>query len=119
MGVLRRYLNRLAETDEERLAAETREWAARILGAVPLSDASARERVKVAGVIRRLTVLPMEDHEALEALVFDGTGEIVVRFMGRRGIRGLTLGTRVVVEGVVSEERGRRRMINPRLELTP
>ena len=116
--MFRRFLGRLAETDEVRLAEETRDWATAVEGAIRLSEAPARERVKVAGVIRRLTVLPMEDHEALEALVFDGTGEIVVRFMGRRGIRGLTLGTRVVVEGVISDERGRRRMMNPRLELT-
>lgn len=116
--MFRRFVGRLAETDEVRLAEEVRDWAVTVEGAVRLEDAPARERVKVAGVIRRLTVLPMEDHEALEALVYDGSGEIVVRFMGRRGIRGLTLGTRVVVEGVISEERGRKRMMNPRLELT-
>ena len=62
--------------------------------------------MKIAGVIRRLTVFPMQDNESLEALVSDGTGEVVVRFMGRRTIGGLGLGTRVVVEGVLGEQRG-------------
>ena len=48
----------------------------------------------------------------------DGTGEVVVRFMGRRAIGGLTLGSRVVVEGVLGEQHGHVQMINPRLELT-
>jgi hypothetical protein len=36
--------------------------------------------------------------------------------MGRRGIGGLSLGKRVVVEGVLAEQRGDVRMVNPRLE---
>jgi hypothetical protein len=43
---------------------------------------------------------------------------VLVQFMGRRAIRGLTLGTRVVVEGVLGEHHGRVVMLNPRLELT-
>jgi len=40
----------------------------------------------------------------------------VVVFMGRRGIQGLTLGTRLVVEGVLGEKRGVRRLVNPTFE---
>jgi hypothetical protein len=50
--------------------------------------------------------------------VSDGTGEVVVRFTGRRAIGGLTLGTRVVVTGVLGEKNGRVQMLNPVLELT-
>lgn len=118
MGRLRRLLDRLSQTDEERLAEETRSWADTIEGSVRIADAPLRERVRIAGVIRRLTVLPMEDNEALETLVSDGTGEVVVQFMGRRSIRGLGLGRRVVVEGVLGEQRGVVKMLNPRLELS-
>ena len=116
MGVLRRILDRLSETDEERLAEETRAWADSIPGTVRIADAPLRERVKVAGVIRRMTVLPFEGKEALQALISDGTGEVTVVFMGRRGIGGLSLGARVAVEGVLAEQRGEARMMNPRLE---
>jgi hypothetical protein len=51
-------------------------------------------------------------------VVSDGTGEVVIRFMGRRAIGGLGLGTKVVIEGVLGEQRGGIQMMNPRLEFT-
>jgi RecG-like helicase len=118
MGVFRRFFDRLKESDEARLSAEIRGWAERVPGTTRIADAPVREPVKIAGVIKRMTVFPMEGMESLEALVSDGSGEAVVVFMGRRGIGGLTLGSRVVVEGVLGEQRGTLKMINPRLEFS-
>jgi RecG-like helicase len=118
MGALRRWLVRLTESDEARLDAGIKGWADSIAGSVRIGTAPMRERVKIAGVIRRLTVFPTKDNEALETVVSDGTGEVVVRFTGRRAIGGLTLGTRVVVVGVLGEQHGRIQMMNPVLELT-
>lgn len=118
MGAFRRWLDRLGESDETRLAAEVEDWASGIEGSVRIGEAPNRERVKVAGVIRRLTVLPVRDNEALEALVSDGTGEVIVRFMGRRNIGGLGLGTKIVIEGTIGEHHGERRMLNPLLEFS-
>ncbi len=118
MGALRRWLDRLTESDEARLASEVRDWADHVPGTIRIGDAPMRDKVKIAGVIRRITVFPMQDHESLEAVVSDGTGQVIVVFMGRRGISGLSLGTRVVVEGVLGEQRGSIRMINPRLEFS-
>jgi RecG-like helicase len=116
VGVFRRVFARLNESDETRLAEETRAWADTVDGSVRIADAPMRQPARIAGVIRRMTVLPMEGKEALQALVSDGTGEVTIVFMGRRGIGGLTLGKRVVVEGVLAEQRGETRMVNPRLE---
>ncbi|MGH7541561.1 MAG: OB-fold nucleic acid binding domain-containing protein [Gemmatimonadota bacterium] len=116
MGFLRRFLQRINETDEMRLAAETRAWADGVEGSVRLRDVPLRQPVRVAGVIRRMTVLPMEGKETLQALISDGTGEVTAVFMGRRGIGGLSLGKRVVIEGVPGEHRGEIRIVNPRLE---
>jgi hypothetical protein len=116
VGVLRRLLDRLNESDETRLAEETRAWADTVDGSVRIADAPIRQPVRIAGVVRRMTVLPMEGREALQALVSDGTGEVTIVFMGRRGIGGLSLGKRVVVEGVLGEHRGDVRLVNPRLE---
>lgn len=113
---MRRLLGRLNESDETRLAEETRAWADTIDGSTRIAGAVARQPVRVAGVIKRITVLPMEGREALQALISDGTGEVTIVFMGRRGIGGLSLGKRVVVEGVLGEHRGDVRMVNPRLE---
>jgi RecG-like helicase len=118
MSRFRRFLQRLTESDETRLAAEIREWAETVPGSVRIADAPHRTHVRIAGVIRRLTVFPMQDNESLEAVVSDGTGDVIVRFMGRRAIGGLGLGTRVVVEGVLGESRGQVQMMNPRLEFT-
>ena len=117
MGFLNRIFGRLTESDEARLAEEIRSWACTVPGAVPVSQAPMRVPVKLAGVVRRITVFPMEGNESLEAVVSDGTGEVTVVFMGRRVMPGLNLGTRVVVEGVEGEQRdGSRRMVNPKLE---
>jgi RecG-like helicase len=116
VSALRRWLARLNETDEERLAAETRAWAGSIPGSIRIAEASRRQPVRIAGVIRRITVLPMEGAESLEALISDGTGEVTVVFMGRRGIGGLSLGSRIVVDGVIADRHGEPRMVNPRLE---
>lgn len=116
MGVFRRFLDRLSESDEARHGSEIKAWSERVPGTVRIESAPLREPVKLAGVVRRLTVFPVEGQETLEALLFDGTGDAVIVFMGRRGIHGLTLGTKVVVEGVLGEKRGQLRMVNPRFE---
>jgi hypothetical protein len=118
VGAFRRFLRRLAESDEARLAAEIRSWSETVPRTVRIADAPLRESVRLAGVVRRLTVFPVQGQESLEALLFDGTGDAVVVFMGRRGIKGLTLGTRLVVEGVLGEKRGTRTMVNPSFEFT-
>lgn len=116
MERVRRFFRGLAESDEARLAREIRVWAEGVSGSVRIADVRPREQAKLAGIVRRLTYMPVSGHESLEVLLTDGTGEIRVRWMGRRSIPGLALGSRVVVEGMVAEERGRRRMVNPRFE---
>lgn len=119
MGWFRRFFSRMAETDEARLADEIREWASGRPGTVRIAEAPVRSRVKLAGVVKRITVHPLEGSESLEALLTDGTGEVSVVWMGRRAIPGLTLGTKVVVEGVVAEQRSGRKMVNPAFEFSP
>ena len=59
------------------------------------------------GVIRRLTVFPMKDNESLEAVVSDGTGEVVDPVHGAPGDRRTQASARsVVMEGVLGEQHG-------------
>lgn len=121
MGFLdpfRRFFRRVRESDEQRLAEEIQSWAANVPGTIRIADAESRRRAKLAGVVKRITVHPAEGNESLEALLSDGTGEMSVVWMGRRTIPGLTLGTRVVVEGMVAEQRQGRRMVNPSFEFS-
>ena len=120
MGGLRRWLDRFTETDEQRMSAETREWAETVPGTTRIADATLRERVKVAGVVRRIAVWPREGDEAeyLDVIISDGTGEVTGEFLGRRSIPGLTLGTRLVLEGVMREDKTHAipAMTNPKFE---
>ena len=116
MSFLRRLFARVQESDQDRLADEIREWAADVPDTQRIGDAPARTQVKLAGVVKRIRVNPVEGNEAIEAVLTDGTGEMQVVWMGRRTIRGLTLGTSEVVEGVVGERRAGRKMVNPKFE---
>ncbi len=119
MGVLdpfRRFFRRMAESDEQRYAEEIEAWARGIPGTVPIRDCGSRSRVKLAGVVRRITVHPLEGNESLEALLYDGTGEMPVVWMGRRSIPGLSLGTRLIIEGMVGGQRSGPRIVNPSFE---
>ncbi len=116
LAPFRRFFRRMAESDEQRLAEEIETWAATVPGTTRIAEVPSRTRVKVAGVVKRITVRPLEGFESLEARVSDGTGEISVVWMGRRSIPGLTLGTRIVVEGVVAEGRAGPKMVNPTFE---
>jgi hypothetical protein len=119
MGAFRRWLARLSESDEQRLDEELRAWAESIPGTVRIADAPLRQRVKLAGMVRRITVRPIEGFEALEVVLTDGTGMVTARWLGRRKIPGLLLGSRIVIEGVLGEEQGVRRMVNPTFEFLP
>lgn len=119
MGLLapvRRFLRRMGESDEQRYAEEIEAWAAKVPGTVPIREATPRSKVKLAGVVRRITVRPIEGSESLEALVYDGTGEVRVVWMGRRSIKGLNLGTRLVVDGLLAEHQSELRIVNPTFE---
>ena len=114
--MFRRWSRRLSETDEERLAVQVREWAATVPDAVRIDEAPARQRVKLAGVVNRLSVVPGQGVDSLEAVLTDGTGEVTAVWTGRRAIPGLYLGTRLVVEGVLVQTTSGRRMVNPAFE---
>lgn len=108
------FLRWLVQTDEERLAEEIREWAESIPGTTRIADCPSRKPIRVAGVVQRLTIRPRED--SMEAVISDGTGEATAMWTGRSNIPGLSLGRRVTLEGVLSKERERVRMVNPRYE---
>lgn len=118
VAAVRRFFHRMAESDEQRYAEEIEAWASQIPGSVRIRDVVPRSRVKLAGVVRRITVRPLEGHESLEALIYDGTGDVTLVWMGRRSIPGLNLGTRLVVEGLVVEQRSKRRVVNPSFEFS-
>ena len=117
MGVLGGFFRRLGESDEERLTDEVRAWAESIPETTRIADVKERARVRLAGMVRRITLRPgAEGGDTFSAVVTDGTGEVTPVWTGRGEIAGLRLGSRVVLEGVVARERGRLRIVNPSYE---
>jgi hypothetical protein len=116
VGWFRRFRRFFTQSDEDRLAEETRQWAERIPGTRPIKGCPSREPVKLAGAVSRLRLRPGDGSVTLEAVVSDGTGEVTASWLGRSNIPGLGLGTGVVLEGVVARDRDGLKMVNPRFE---
>ncbi len=118
--MFRRLFARLNESDESRLAEETQAWAASAApDSVRVAAARPRTKVKLAGVVRRITVRPVHGFDALQVQLYDGTGDATILWLGRRSIPGLTLGSRLTAEGMLGLEQGRPRIVNPVYEFLP
>jgi amino acid transporter len=83
---------------------------------VPISSLQPRQRARVAGRVKSLTVQPWGNVPTLQIQLTDDQGKLVVAFLGRRQIAGLGPGSRILVDGTVTERRGHLVMINPEYE---
>ncbi len=54
---------------------------------------------------------------ALEAELFDGSGVVLLVWLGRRRITGISPGRSIAVEGRIGVHDGHRVLYNPRYEL--
>jgi amino acid transporter len=82
-------------------------------GVTPIAELSYRRRARVAGKVRSLRVQPWAGVATLECVLVDGTGGIVLVFLGRKHVAGLTPGVRMVAEGMVGDHGGRLAILNP------
>jgi hypothetical protein len=89
---------------------------ATIVGTTPIASLQPRKRARVAGRVKSLTVQPWGDVPTLQVQLTDDYGKVVVAFLGRRQIAGLIPGSRILVDGTVTERRGQLVMINPDYE---
>ena len=84
---------------------------------IPMVKARPRIRGRFEGDVRRLRVQPQAGVRTLELQLSDGTGKLIVLFMGRRSIPGVECGSRLLIEGTpVAGERGLM-LYNPSYEL--
>jgi RecG-like helicase len=72
-----------------------------------------RQRARVAGRIRAVRVQPWSGVATLECTVSDGTGSVLLVFLGRKQVAGVAPGAKVVAEGMIGEHRGRWAILNP------
>ncbi|MDR3201557.1 MAG: OB-fold nucleic acid binding domain-containing protein [Bifidobacteriaceae bacterium] len=89
------------------------------LGAQPIASIQDRTRVRLAGVVRAVTLCPVGNAPTFEADLWDGTGAVRVVWLGQREIAGIQPGARLVVEGLAALDRGRPVMRDPRYRLLP
>ncbi len=117
MGRLRRTLSRWASTSDQ----EARDLRAtlRDTGLDTIAEAPDREPVRLRGVLRSVTLRPRGGVPALEAELFDGSGSILVVWLGRRRIAGIAPGRSLQVQARIGVQDGVRIMYNPRYELIP
>jgi hypothetical protein len=88
-------------------------------GACPCDDAKPGEVVKLAGMLRSVSLMPRAGVPALEAELFDGTGAVTLIWLGRRRIVGIDPGRRMAATGRLAVLDGRRVIFNPRYKLMP
>lgn len=117
-GVLRRAVTRLATSAKEHEAAELQKDCVQI-GATLVSDLPDRERVRVAGTLRTVTLRPRAGVPALVAELYDGSGSLSLVWLGRRQIAGIEPGRALVAYGRVMRDGDQPVIFNPRYELRP
>lgn len=80
---------------------------------VAIADAPRRVRIRIAGEVARIRVVPRAGSPSLEVTVDDGSARALVVFTGRRRIAGIDPGRGIVLEGTAREERNQLVLMNP------
>lgn len=120
MVSLTSLIENLARPPEEIRAQNLREWASTIPDAVPIADLEPRKSCTVAGVVQNIRIDPREGRGSIEATIIDGSGRLVVRWLGRSSLSGVKLGVGLVVTGTVGQSSESEPMVmNPEYELIP
>jgi len=117
-GRLRRLLHRLT-ADEVELEAEDLQDEAEQAGATAVSRCRLGGEVCIAGTLRAVVLRPLAGVPTLEAELYDGTGSVLLVFLGRRRIRGVEPGRALVAHGRLTRHDGRPTLYNPAYELRP
>ena len=64
-----------------------------------------------------MRVAPQHDAPTVELILDDGSASISVIFLGRRSIAGVSVGTRMAVEGTVGIHKTRLAILNPSYQI--
>lgn len=113
MDLLRRMLQRDRSVVERQRNPQVRP------GCVAIADAPYGRVVRISGDIASVILQPETNVRALEAEIDDGTGRLVVVWLGRDAIRGIEPGRGIIIEGRVVLLKDVRTMHNPKYELLP
>jgi hypothetical protein len=84
---------------------------------MPIGTVQWRKRAQVQGKVTSIKPAPSSAAPVLEIELWDESGGITLQFLGRREIAGLEVGTELRAEGMVGEENGALKILNPSYEL--
>ncbi len=107
---------RLWSSNAELESADLAE-SARRSGCTLLEECRLRTVVRLQGTVTVVTVYPPGSDKWFQAEMMDGSGSVLLIFMGRRVIPGISVGTRIRVTGRLTLAQNRRAIYNPRYEL--
>jgi hypothetical protein len=114
MGMFKRLGERLAAPPEQLRAQEIRKYCDDIGDVEQIGVCRPRRRVRVAGIVQTIKVVPRDASTSLEVQIYDGTDEVVGIWFGRRRIPGIELGRGLILEGTLGRYgRGPLTIINP------
>jgi len=99
------------------IGAEDEKAISEALGTRAIRSVSARNEVRIGGVLTSVTYPARPGAIDLSATLSDGTGTIELVWMGRDDIPGIAPGAHMVLEGMVSEDRDHLRIVNPAYSL--
>lgn len=103
MGLLRGRKS----ADDQPAEGDDRAAATEIAAVVP------RRRAQVVGEVTRMRARPTSGLPSLAVTLSDGTGTVVAVWTGRRAIGGITLGRRLLLDGVPRRVGDRLEFVNP------
>lgn len=119
-GWLKRRMRALTADANELDADDLLTEVARNEGCEPVATCCHRGQVvSVSGRLKSVVYLPQGSVPTLEAELYDGSGSVVLLWLGRRRIRGIEPGRMLTARGRVADVHGRRVIYNPRYELLP
>lgn len=120
MAFLSNLVEKLARPPEEIRAENLRHWSSTVPGVIPIGQLECRKRCKVAGVVQNIRIDPREGRDSIEATIIDGTGELIVKWLGRHHLSGVRLGVGLIVEATIGQApNGEMFVLNPEYDLVP
>ena len=114
MGRISRTLERLST---ENIEAEELQHDAAKAGCQLIANQADRSVVTIHGVLRSVTLRPVDGVTALEAELYDGSDTVTLVWLGRRKIEGITAGRQLKAFGRIGMRGTTRIIYNPRYEL--
>lgn len=84
---------------------------------VKIGSITWRKRAQVVGRVTAIRVAPQNSAPILEVEIWDETGGVTLQFLGRRELMGLNVGATLQAEGMVGDEDGALKILNPAYQI--